>query len=189
MFRSLQKYFILHKKLNLPGIGKLAVEQDPARFDFAEKKIYPPKQIINFYPQKNSADKEFFRFLSEDLDIDEINAVRQFNDFLFEMKSFLSNRGFFTLPGIGDLVVDNDIYSFRPAYNPDSYYSALSIERVIRKNAEHIIRVGENERTNIEMQEMLGETESEQKDYWWVYAILLTVAGVAALVYHFYFRK
>lgn len=189
MFLSLQKYFILHKNLNLPGIGKLAVEQDPARFDFTEKKIYPPKQVINFYPQKNNADKEFFTFLSDDLHTDEVNAIRQFNDFIFEIKNLLSNRGFVTLPGIGDLVIDNNIYSFRPAYNTDSYYSPLSIERVIRKNAEHIIRVGENEHTNIEMQQMLGETENARKDYWWVYAILLTVAGVTALVYHFYFRR
>jgi hypothetical protein len=55
-------------------------------------------------------------------------------------------------------------------------------ERVIRKGAEHHVRVGEQELTNTEMEERLQGAEVKKKLSWWVAGLLLSTLGIILAV-------
>ena len=184
MFTSLHKYLILHKKLNIPGIGCFAIEQTPVHFDYANRQFNPPVPVIRFSLESATADKHFFDFLSSDLSIEGVEAIRRFNDLSFNLKEDLNHKDTAELPGIGQLKKEfSNTWSFQPSYNVNEYFPPLNAEYVIRKDAEHTIRVGEDERTNTEMKTMLG-TKEVPKDKWFVWAVLLAAAGIAALIFH-----
>ncbi len=191
MLNNLQKYFILYKKLSLPGIGWFSAEESAARLDFTEKKLQAPSQVVNFYPQAALPNKVFFQFLSQELAVEETQAIRHFNQFIFDLKDQLSNSGSIALPGIGKLYKnEKNEYEFQSENWMSDYFPDLSAERIIRQGAEHTIRVGEEEKTNTQMHEMLFiEEKNTSTDYWWLYAVILALLGIAALIYYNYTRS
>ncbi len=185
MFETLHKYLILNKKLHLPGIGVFVIDRLPAKLDFGNKIMEPPLPVIRFSLETSAADKYLYQFISRHLQLDEVSAIRQFNDLIFELKEKLTKEGTAALPGIGKLKKEfADTYTFQAAYTLKDYFPQVTAERVIRKNSEHTIRVGEDERTNTQMAAMLA-TEKHIKDKWWLYAIILTVMGIIALAYYY----
>jgi hypothetical protein len=64
---------------------------------------------------------------------------------------------------------------------PEIFLQPVNAERVIHPEAEHAILVGDKETTNTEMTEYFSET-TEQKSRWWIWAIVLGVSGIAALI-------
>jgi hypothetical protein len=50
---------------------------------------------------------------------------------------------------------------------------------VLREKAEHTVRVGEDEKTSVQMEEMLAHTE-ERRSYWWALPLVL---GLLAVVF------
>jgi hypothetical protein len=70
----------------------------------------------------------------------------------------------------------------------DEYFQPVASERVLRENTEHHLLVGDRNRTNTQMKEMLADepaASSKAKDYWWVFAILLGIIGIASIVYYY----
>ena len=68
MYGELHQYLILHKQLNVPGIGTFLVERKPADVDVAGKLINPPAYTIalhhsNATPSKKMVSNriEYFR--------------------------------------------------------------------------------------------------------------------------------
>ena len=60
--------------------------------------------------------------------------------------------------------------------------------RVNRENAQHTLLVGDQERTNVEMNEWLLEEEegNKKRHSWWIVALVLAILGLVALGWHFY---
>ena len=81
MQKALRKYFALHHHLALPGIGNFSLQTSPAEIDFVNRQINPSATAITFSNDHIVPDKEFYNFLSQELDIDEPQAERQFEDF------------------------------------------------------------------------------------------------------------
>lgn len=185
MYQYLYKYFALHKKLAIPGIGTFAVENENPGIDFAEKLIYPSKQHIIYKADNTVPERKLFNFLAAHLQTDEVNAIRKFNDYAVDLKEELNANGTVILPGIGKLMMQiYNSYTFKEEERI-SFFTSLPAERVIRKNAEHFIRVGEEERTSTEMQEQLNH-EHVKKDIWWLYALVLGIIGFAAIAYNYF---
>lgn len=188
MYNSLYKYLIFYKRLNLPNIGALTVEQLPGRLDFLNKQLHSPIPVIRFSQDKNlGSDKQLFEFLAADLAMTELDAIRQFNDLSFHLKDELSKNGLAKLPGIGTIRKEfGDSYAFQPEVSIQQYFPDASAERVVRKEATHTVKVGEDERTSDEMIEMLSDEEPASADKWWMYALILGILGLAAVVYYYY---
>ncbi|RFM27574.1 hypothetical protein [Deminuibacter soli] len=187
MMQTLYKYLILNKKLALPGIGYFTVEHVPARLDFASKKMYPPISVIRFSGDKVQADRHFFAFVSDDLQVNEVEAIQQFNNTLLEIKKQIADNGVAVLPQIGSLRKEfSNTYSFQPAASAGDYTPEVTAERVIRHEA-HTVKVGEAERTSEEMREMLADGGS-RKSRWWIYALILAALGGGAIAYYYLTR-
>jgi hypothetical protein len=186
MYGDLYQYLILYKQLNLPGIGRLFVEKKPAQFDVADKVVNPPSFTIALQSDNNTPPKSFFNWLGSKLGITERDAVIRFNDFLFELKKQISAGNKLEWAGIGTISkgLGGDI-KLEPSienYSPGIPVSAI---KVLRENAEHNIRVGEDQKTSSQMREILHHSEDGRKTYWWTAALVLVILAIIFIGYYF----
>ncbi|MEI9959160.1 MAG: hypothetical protein WDM90_23255 [Ferruginibacter sp.] len=89
------------------------------------------------------------------------------------------------LESLGSFFVDDSgKINFKQEELPAVFMQPVFAERVIHPDAEHNILVGDKETTNTVMTELLAP-KSETKDRWWVWAVVLSVIGLTALVVYF----
>lgn len=188
MYRALHQYLVLYKQLNLPGIGTLFIEKKPADFDIAAKLINPQVYSIALHADHSTPSKSFFNWLGSRLDISERDAVIRFNDFLFDLKKQLSSGNKLQWSGIGTLSkgLSGDI-QLDPGLKDHSPASPLPARKILRENAEHIIRVGEQQKTSVEMRELLThhEEEKEKKSWWLTVALIIIIIAIIFIGYYF----
>ena len=189
MFQLIYKYLIIHQHVPLAGVGVFYLTRKPAKHDVANKLISPPVLSIDFKPPTTTDNKGFFTFLSKEKGFDEVSAIKYFNDFVRQIKHDVNAHKPVDLPGLGILRKNaNGDVSFEPANIVATYFPPVIAEPVLREKASYEIRVGETRRTSSQMQEALQnepETVLVRKDYWWIYAIVLAVLGIAAIVYYY----
>ena len=184
MYAELYQYLIQYKQLPVPGIGTFLVERIPAAINFPERKIEPPVYGVSLQPVSNSPSKSFFIWLGAALQVSDREAVIRYNDFAFDLKSQLSGGDIVNWNGVGQLSkgLAGDI-KFIPQ-EKRSLESSVKAEKVMREKAEHMVRVGEDEKTSAEMTELLSHTD-EKKSYWWAYALIVIVLSVMFIGWHF----
>lgn len=186
MYNIVKKYLALHYHLSLPGIGNFSVETVPAKINIVDRTILPSINKINFSSDNLPSEKKFYSFLSEELNVDETQAVRSFTHFVDDIKSELADKKETVLKGIGKLEQQsNDTINF---YADDvvSYFPQLVAERVVRKNTTHTVRVGEQEKSSTEMHEtLLLKEDVVYNERWWIPAVILAVIGIAAIAYYY----
>jgi nucleoid DNA-binding protein len=179
---SLRNYLKHHKKLSLHGIGNFVLEETPAQLDFTAKLLYPPVSEIKFEPESQPNNNQFFNFIARDLRVDKITSVRLYNEEMHRIKEALVKDGEYNLNGIGILSrKPDDAISFTRYDAHKTPLPIIAVERVIRRDDTHTIRVGEDERTNNHMEELLAQPEAEKKSYWWVY-VIIAVLVIAVIV-------
>ena len=186
MYNAVRKFLALHHHLALPGIGSFNVETVPAQIDIADRTILPSSTQIEFSNEKLPAEKLFYNFLARELNIDETQAIRRFTDFAAQLQSDLQEDKPVVLKGIGELTKQtSNVINFQSEELPQ-YYPALIAERVIRKNATHTIRVGEQEKTSDEMQTALNiQEEIVHEERWWIPAAILAAIGILGIAYYY----
>lgn len=188
MYGYLYKYLALHKKLSLPGIGSFTTDQVPSRIDFVNKRLYPFMPVIRFSQGTPVADKYFYRFIASGLNIDELEAIQRFNEFVFYLKEQFTMNGFVDFPGIGRLTKQfSNTYSFKPINTIQPFFPDLHAERVVRKNAGHTIKIGEDEVSSLGPGEETVAESNEERN-WKVHALILAILAAMAIAYYYLSR-
>lgn len=174
MYTELFQYLLFHKELSVPGIGTFFLERKPAANDFFNKRINPPAYIFALQPTSNLPPKKFFNWLSVALHISYQDAVLQFDNFAVNIKQQISKGGIIDWKGVGVLSkgLAGEI-KFKPEKEM-ILEKPVTAEKIIRLNAEHMVRVGEDNKTSAEMVELLNQTQ-EKKSFWWAYALSLAL--------------
>ena len=183
MYQYLAKYFSLNKKLVLPGIGLLNASAKPSQLEFVEKTLHAPVYAISFQQDENVTDYHFISFLSKEINVSEHDAGNRFSNFIQQLINKLQAGLALQLPGLGLLSKNDDAYNFISTDTLQQLYLGVSAERVIRQNAQHTVRVGEDHKTSTEMYEILHKEATH--DRWWIAAIVLSVVGIAAILYYY----
>lgn len=183
MYQYLAKYFSLNKKLVLPGIGLLNASAKPSQLEFVEKTLHAPVYAISFQQDENVTDYYFISFLSKEINVSEHDAGNRFSNFIQQLINKLQAGLALQLPGLGLLSKNDDAYNFISTDTLQQLYPGVSAERVIRQNAQHTVRVGEDHKTSAEMYEILHKEATH--DRWWIAAIVLGVVGIAAILYYY----
>lgn len=183
MYQHLYEYLILHKQLNVPGIGTFLVERKPAETEFTHKQINPSAYSIILQQGNAAPSKRFFNWLSGQLNLSYHEAIVQFNGFAIDLKNHVLSGNKIIWDDIGMLSkgMAGEI-RFESALKDYRFESRVSAIRVIREKAVHSVRVGEEEKTSAEMSEWLNPAEVG-KSYWWAPALivailLIIVAGI-----------
>ena len=91
------------------------------------------------------------------------------------------------LPGIGSFQKAYEKnYSFHSALSFQEYFPEVVAERIIRSDSNHNVRVGEEDKSRNEMQEILANNVSLKDNSWWIFAIILAIVGIVAILYRYY---
>ena len=192
MNQYLHKYLVLNKKLSIPDIGNLVIESNGAQLDSVNALLYAPSPTILFKQDIAKADKFFFDFLAQEMGIDEVVAIRSFHDYLYKIKSTLNTPQGSIIPGIGRLKKeDNGYILFSPEKNLQELlpqvklgatYPIAKKETPFDYDKEHELSAQEED----DIRELMGqETEEEGADNWWIYALILLLIGVGALLFYY----
>ena len=182
---SLYEFLLLNKKLRLPGIGTITLCQTSAQHDFSNKQFIAPAFFFTIDPKNDKPSKKLFDWLSFSLNITEWEAIKSVNDFSFDIKKKLSENGEVSWEKVGvirrnnngDLKLDPQNISLQSE-------PPVIAQKVIRVKAEHIVLVGEKEKTSVEMEEFLVGSRVK-KNYTWLIALILTVLAVMFIGWYF----
>ncbi|HXL55482.1 MAG TPA: hypothetical protein VN958_04445 [Chitinophagaceae bacterium] len=187
MHQYIHKYFALYKNVTLPGIGSFNTEKQNARLDFINKTLHPPVPIIR-YDKYDRTDERFYNFLSRETGVSENDMINNFNHFTEQLKEQLETKHVLQLQGIGILTKNASGYSFVADNTVQTFFPDLIAERVIRQNAEHTVKVGEEHKTSTQMHKELRQIEVK-KDNWFVTALILGAIGVVAIALYYLIKK
>ena len=175
------RFLSTHKRVSLKGIGSFSVEHLPARLDFPNRLLHAPETILHFTAEAEE-DAAFDQWLVQELrqSSDEIKTLRQ--NFTEEFKRILNSRNEVEFAGIGRFEKDeNQLIHFTSAFETIVGMPVVA-EKIIRKNTSHSIRVGEEEKTNVEMEELLLRKQRKPLNLWWLIAIALFVSALVAIL-------
>lgn len=183
MLKHLYKYLSLYHHASIPGVGNFVVEQQPARIDFISNTLFPPMQTIIYKPGTAITEKSFYGFLARELNVNDVEAVRKFQDFAYQLKNNinqykqveLSAFGIFKKDAFGSIVFES---TAAPAFFPEMVF-----KKPIPDSSE--VKAVTSEPYSPQLAEIAREEEAK-KDYWWIWALLLALIGIGALVYYYW---
>ncbi|HEX4875281.1 MAG TPA: hypothetical protein VFV31_01335 [Chitinophagaceae bacterium] len=184
MYKQLYQYLLLNKELPVPGVGTFLLERRPAQVDFPNKQILAPVYHILLRKEDVTPPNKFFTALAGLLHLPTRDTVKQFNDFSYDLKKQLAEGAEITWNGIGIISkgLGGDI-KLQPS-GEQSPEGSVAAQKIIRDKADHMVRVGEEEKTSAEMTEWLSQ-EQETKSYWWVSALILGMLSIIFLGWYF----
>ena len=187
MYEVLNKYLYQHKSISIPGLGSLVAETIPAVSDFANKQLLPVQYKFRFDKYSDAPDREFFVYLSQKKNIPDFEAIKLYNEFAFDLRNRIPSNEGAVWQGIGVFKKDfGGEIVFEPYASPYEFYPPVKAERIIRSDATHSILVGDKEKTNYEMTELLSDGTYVEKESWWIYALILAAIGLSILFFHLY---
>ena len=179
MYEALYQYFIQHKKLAVPGVGTFLLERIPAVNDFVNKQIHPPFYSVTLQAYADTPSFNFFKWLAEAFHISDHDAIIRFNDFVFDLKKQINDGSIIEWNGMGTISKSfSGEMKFAPSSEP-GLEKPVAAEKVIREKSEHMVRVGEDQKTSAEMAERRNIPVAK-KSRWWIAAL---VAGLLALLF------
>lgn len=176
MDQHLYKYLVLNQKLSIPQLGSFRISQESAYID-TEGFVHPPMPVLHFTEELIPApDKTFFYFLSEEMGVDELAAIKQFHDYEYQLRNDLELHKKISMTGIGTLSRENGTaLVFEPAQDLSVLLPLVHLD----KNASALPLVAAEQTIEEETD------ETTRRDYWWFYAIILLILGLGALAYYY----
>jgi hypothetical protein len=191
MFEELNSYLYQHKSISIPGLGTIYMESLPASIDSSSKNILPPLYYFRFDKYFDAPDKEFFSYLASEKNMADYEAIRWYNEFSFELREKINLHRSLTWDGVGELKKDDEgNIQFDSSLGNPFFLQPIPARKVIHPDARHVLLVGDTERTNFEMNQWLQhEAETEKKDRWWLYALILGAVAILIMVIHFSSRR
>lgn len=187
MHSYIYKYFALNKNIVLPGIGSFNAETQTAKLDFINRILQAPSTVIHYH-QYDKVDAKFYNFLSKETGLNENDAANNFTRFAGQLKEQLEKNNILELKGIGTLTKNTSGYSFVANDTVQNFFPDVVAERVIRKNAEHPVKVGDYHKTSTQMHKEL-QRRVLKKDSWLINAFVLAAIGVIAIVLYYVIKK
>ena len=186
MIGILNGYLIQHKSISIPGLGTIYLERLPAMNDFSNREIQPPSYRYRFDKYFDAPDKDFFTFLATNQDIPEYEAIKQYNEFAFELRNRIRQNEKVEWPEVGILSKELSGEIHFESASPPAALQPVAAHRVIRQDAQHAILVGDRELTTQDMSERLSNDTYVERESWWIYALILFSFALILLFFHFF---
>ncbi len=119
MYQYLHKYLVLNHRLSIPDVGNFVIEPNTAKLDNANGFLFAPAPAIRFKQEQTPpSDKFLFDFISEELGVDQMTAIKQFHDYVYKIKTSLTTPQGAIIPGIGAMRKEENGYIlFTPEKN------------------------------------------------------------------------
>ena len=179
-------FLIQTKECNLPGIGKLRIITGTSELDIANKRISPPIDEILFTAKCDKVSEDLVKYVSYKKNLTQPEALQNIKNWCANAKEKLHGGEKISFETIGDLKKNNSGNIIFQPEKPLFILEPVVAERVIHKNAEHAVLVGDRETTSSVMNQFLQETEIVKKSTWKIMAIILLAIALIILFMHFY---
>lgn len=174
------QYLSFSKKISIKGIGTFTVEQLPARLDFPNRLLHAPQAVLHFSSTAKQ-DELFEQWLSHELHINSEAALLKQQIFLSHFHRTLNSNQKVEWNGIGNFTKDeNQLVHFTSAFE-SVIGEPVKAEKIIRKNKEHFVRVGEEEKTSSEMEELLFGVQRKKLNLFWIVVLALFLLSFTAV--------
>jgi nucleoid DNA-binding protein len=178
MLDSLYRYLFLKEQVSIPGVGSLRVRNAPATFEETSGRLDPPASTVVFEAGTALTDKEFYYFLSQQTGLSEVEGVRKFQDFAYQLRKDIQNNEYVELAGLGVFrrnATGNVVFESRAT--TAAYFSSLEPARgpgapVREAGEDHGIEVYEEEQVI-------------RKDGWWIWTLLIAAIAIGAIIYKY----
>lgn len=193
LYELFYKYLILNGKASMPGIGTFGVEQVAATMDFENKKLNPPTQNIKLESTDIATDTySFYNYLASELSINESEAARRFQDFTHSIQKQVNQNGSVLLHGIGNLKKNNFGVGFlleseieTKQVLPDLYITKTQAANTNLLDVYSTAQPSIIKRAKIDGDTFSSTAVAEKQDYWWVFAIIIAIMGLGALLFYY----
>jgi hypothetical protein len=186
MFQVLNAYLFQHRSISIPGLGTIYLETQSANVDVADRTILPPLYLFRFDKYFDAPDREFFSFIAVQRNMLDFEAIKWYNEFSLDLRNRIRTEEQVEWEGVGVLRKNGGEIAFESTSEP-LFMNPTPALRVNRQNAQHTLLVGDQERTNTEMNEWLLDDEAgKPKRSWWIIALVLGAVVLALLGWHFY---
>lgn len=179
MRELIQKYLLQYHSVSIEGWGSMSLVDQPAVLDFPNRQIQPPSTIITFHEQ-TGGNHVFTNWLADELKIRPEEALQKAQAFVQWFSNTVKEKDV-SWNGWGKFSKNGSQISFT-ADEVMILPKPVLAERVIRKGAEHQVRVGEDDRTSTEMEEWLHTPAAKKKHLWRIIALLISAAGIILAV-------
>jgi hypothetical protein len=161
MLPILEKYFLAHGQLVLPGIGQLNLSQTDAIH--SNGAFQPPVHQIIFdvlIDPTTKPSKLFYIYLSDHLDCTIEQAIIDYTAFLTNQLA-VSNK--IDLGNLGHLTISNEAYNFKSNFDSAHYFQSIHLEKV---------QLADQTENNF-------NTTSKQ---WWILPLMIAIIAIVAIL-------
>jgi len=187
MFDILNSYLFQHKSISIPGMGTIIMETLPASIDTSTKNILPPLYYFRFDKYSDAPERTFFSYLADQKKIEDYEALKMYSEFAFELRNKINLDESVNWEGVGVLKKDHEgNILFESSLGNPFFLQPVPARKVIHPDANHLLLVGDTERTSVEMNELLNtEEEVSGKKWWWISALIAGAIALLIMLYHF----
>ncbi len=183
MYKELHEYLILQHELPLPGLGVFQVKRHPAIIDFPSKQIEGPGYSIQWQDGMIASSDGLCNWLAGNFNISHQDAKSRLEKFIFQLKTHIASGDIIHWKGIGDLGKGAGVLL---KYSADEIVreGLVPANKVIREKAEHMVKVGEDERTSEQMTALLSVKKRTGFIGWRIAAAITGIISVGFIVWY-----
>lgn len=156
----LKEYLLFKKKLPLAGVGILYLHREPARFDVGNRQFLPPQIDYRFKAEPAEPIAELVAWLSARMGMDAAEVVSRYQRFCEELLQPLTKGETLTWKGWGHWTQDQQGVLQFVTESPHEQLLPIAAHKIIRDDAQHQIRVGEDSKSSVEMSQLLQQKKA-----------------------------
>ena len=160
MLPILEKYFLAHGQLVLPGIGQLNLTQTDSVL--SNGVFQPPVHQIIFdamIEPTTKPSKLFYIYLSDHLDCTIEQAIIDYTAF-FTNQLASSNK--IDLGNLGHLTIANEAYTFKSNFDSTNYFQTIHLEKV---------QIEDQSENNFNI----------KSKHWWIMPLIIAIIAILAI--------
>ena len=189
MQKIITSYLVQKKECNLPGIGNFKINTVPAHLDIANKKMFPPASEIIFSESDVHLRNDLVKYVSSKQHIDVHLAAENITRWCQYVSERLDAGEKIIFESIGSLQKNATGNIFFSSKDKSRLYEPVSANRVVHKDEDHAVLVGDRQTTSAAMNEYYkAESVFERKISWKIWAAVLFGLSILSLVMHFSFH-
>lgn len=186
MQKIITSYLVQKKECNLPGLGNFKINMVPAHLDVANKKMFPPSTEIIFSEGDVHLRKDLVKYISTQQNVDEHQAAENITRWCHNVSESLDAGEKIIFESIGNLQKNATRNIFLSTKNKNRLYEAVTANRVVHKDEDHPVLVGDRQTTSAVMNEYYkAETVFGRKISWKISATVLFGLVLLSLIMHF----
>ncbi len=179
-------FIVQSKECKLPQIGKFNVVVTPSESDIANKQITAPTFKIIFSPREEKISDGLIKYVAARKKIGIAEALKEIQNWCGSIKAKLKNGEEILLAPLGSLKKGATGNLFVQTESSALFFEPVAAERVIRKNSEHAMLVGDKETTSSAMNQFYNEVIVSKNQTWKIVAFILLVIALVLLFFYFY---